>query len=67
MATGLERTILARSHDLMWHWTILVNPFPDTITLSVEVRTCLRNARTKLGFPDFADATPPSNEHVSYP
>ena len=66
MATGLERTILARSHDLMWHWTILVNPFPDTITLSVEVRTCLRNARTKLGFPDFADPTLPSNDQLSY-
>jgi len=67
MATGLERTILARSHDLMWDWTIFVNPFPDTITVSEEVRTCWSDARTKLGFSDFADATPPSNDQVSYP
>jgi len=67
MATGLECTILARSRDLMWAWTILVNPFPDAMTLTEEVRTCWSDARTKLGFPDFADATPPSNGEVSYP
>jgi len=67
MATGLERTILARSRDLMWDWTMFVNPFPDPITLTEEVRTCWGHARTKLGFPDFADATPPSNDQVSYP
>jgi len=26
MATGLERTIVGRSRDLMWDWTICVNP-----------------------------------------
>jgi len=67
MATGLERTILARSRDLMWDWTMFVNPFPDPITLTEEVRTCWSDARTKLGFPDFADGTPPSNDQVSYP
>jgi len=67
MAIGLERTILARSRDLMWDWMIFVNPFPNPITLTEEVRTCWSDARTKLGFPDFADATPPSNHHVSYP
>jgi len=67
MATGLERTILARSRDLMWHWTIFLNPFPDRITQTKEVRTCWSDARTKLGFPDFADATPPSNDQVCYP
>jgi len=67
LATGLERTMLARSRDLMWDWTIFVNPFPDPITLTEEVRTCWSDARTKLGFPDFADATPPSNDQVSYP
>jgi len=67
MATGLERTILARSRNLMWDWTIFVNPFPDQITLTEEVRTCCSDARTKLGFPDFADATSPSNDQVSYP
>jgi len=40
MATGLECTILARSRDLIWDWTIFVNPFPDPITLTEEVRTC---------------------------
>jgi len=67
MATGLEDTILARSRELLWDWTIFVNPFPDPITLTEEVRTCWSDAQTKLGFPDFADTTPPSNDQVSYP
>jgi len=67
MATRLERTILARSRDLMWDCTTFVNPFPDPITLTEEVCTCWTDARTQLGFPDFADATPPSNDQVSYP
>jgi len=66
MATGLQPTILARSHDLMWDFTIFVNRFLDPITLTEEVRTCWSNARTKLGFPDFADATPPSNDQLRY-
>jgi len=44
MATGLEGTILARSRNLMWHWTIFVNLFPDPITLTEEVRTCWSDA-----------------------
>jgi len=67
MATGLERTIWARSRDLMWDWTIFVNPFPDPITLTEEVRICWSDARTKLGFRNFADAALPSNNQVSYP
>jgi len=59
MATGLERPILARSLDLMWDWTIFVNTFPDPITMTEEPHTCWSDAWTKLGFPDFADATPP--------
>jgi len=51
----------------MSDWTIFVNPFPDPITLTEEVRTCWSEAQTKLGFPDFADATPPLNDQVSYP
>jgi len=39
MPTGLERTVLARSRDLMWDWKIFINPFPDPITLTEEVRT----------------------------
>jgi len=67
MATGLERSILARAGDLMWEWTIFVNSFPDPITLTEEVRTCWSQARTQLGFPDFTDTTPASNDQVSYP
>jgi len=67
MATRLERTILDRSRDLMWDWTIFVNLFPDPISVTEEVRTCTKDAWTKLGFPTFADATPPSNDQVSYP
>ena len=66
MATGLVRTILARSRNLVWDWRIIVNPFPDIITLTEEVRTCWSEARTKLVFPNFADATLPSNDQVSY-
>jgi len=67
ITTGLERSILARPRDLMWDWTIFVNLFPDPITRTEEVRTCWSEARTQLGFPDIADATPASNEQVSYP
>jgi len=67
MATGLERSILARAHDLIRDWTIFVTPFPYPITLTEEVRRCWSEARTQLGFPDFADATPASNDQVSYP
>ena len=67
MPTGLEHSILARARDLMWDWTIFVNPFPDPITLTEGVHTCWREARTQLDFSYFADATPASNDQVSYP
>jgi len=67
MATGLARTILARTRDQMWDWTIFAYPFLDPITLTEEGHTCWRDTQTKLGFPDFPDATPPSNGQVSYP
>ena len=67
MATGLERTILARPPDLMWDWTIFIIGFPDPISLTEKVRTCWSDTRTKLGFPDFAHATLPSHDQVSYP
>jgi hypothetical protein len=66
MAVGLERSILVKARDLMWDWTIFVNPFPDPITLTEEVRRCWSDARSELGFPDFADATPPSIDQVRY-
>ena len=67
MATGLECSIVLKARDLMWEWTIFVNPFPDAITLTKAVRTCWKDARRELGFPNFADGTPASNDQVSYP
>ena len=64
---GLERSILVKAWDLMWDWTIFVNPFPDPITLTEEVRRCWRDARSELGFRDFSDPTLPSIELVRYP
>ena len=66
VAVGLERSILVKARDLMWDWTIFVNPFPDPITLTAEVHTCWRDAQSELGFPDFADATLLSIEQVRY-
>jgi len=67
VAVGLERSILVKARDLMWDWTIFVNPFPDPITLTEEVRRCWRDTWSELGFPDFGDATLPSIEQVRYP
>jgi len=67
MATGLERSIVLKARDLMWEWTIFVNPFPDAITLTEAVPMCWKDARRELGFPNFANATPASNDQVSYP
>ena len=67
VAVGLERSILVKASDLMWDWTIFVNTFPDPFTLTEEVRTCWRDARSELGFPDFADTSLPSFEQVRYP
>ena len=67
VAVGLERSILVKARDLMWDWTIFVNPFPDPITLTEEVRRCWSDARRELGFPDFGDAALPSIEQVRYP
>ena len=60
MAVGLERSILAKARDLMWDWPIVLNPFPDPMTLTEEVRRCWTDAWSEWGLPDFADATPPS-------
>ena len=67
MATGHEHSIVLQARDLMWEWSIFVNPFPDAITLTEAVRTCWKDARRELGVPNFADATPASNDQVSYP
>ena len=67
MAIGLECSTLVKARDLMWDWTIFVNPFPDPITLTDEVGRCWRDARSELAFPDFGDATLPSIVQVRYP
>ena len=66
IAIGLERSIQAKPCSLMWDWTILVNPFPDPITLTEEVRRGWNDGWRELGFPKFADATPHSNDQASY-
>jgi len=67
MATRLEHTIGARSCDLMSDCTNFFNLFPDPISLMEEVHTCCSDAQTQLGFPDFAHATPASNDRASNP
>ena len=67
LTVGLERSILAKARDLIWDWTIFVNPFPDPIILTEEVRRCWSDAQIELSFLDFVDATPHCNEQVSYP
>jgi len=65
MPIGLERSILAKGCSQMGDWTIFVNPFPDPIPLTKEVRRYWNNARRELGFPNFADTTPHSNDQAS--
>ena len=67
VAVGLERSILVKARDLMWDWTIFVNPVLNPITLTEDVHTWWKDAQSELGFPDFADATLPSIEQASYP
>jgi len=67
VAVGLERSILVKARDLMWDWTIFMNPCPDPITLTEEVHRCWRDPPSEMRFPDFGDATLPSIEQVCYP
>jgi len=67
MAIGLERSILAKACSLMWDWTILVNLLPNPMTRTKEVCRCWNDAGRELGFSNFADATPHSNDQASYP
>jgi len=67
VALRLEHSILVKARDLWWDRTIFVNPFPDPITLTEEVRRWWSDARRELGFPDFGDATLPSIEQVTLP
>jgi len=62
----LERSIPAKACSLIWDWRILVNPFPDPITLTEEVSRCWNDARRQLGFRNFADATLHSDDQASY-
>ena len=67
VAVGLERSILVKARDLIWDWTIFVNPYLDPITLMEEVHRCWKDGGSELGFPDFADATLPATEQVHCP
>ena len=37
---GIELTIQNKARELMWDWTLFVNPFPDPITLTEKVHQC---------------------------
>ena len=65
MTTGLECSIVLKARDLIWDWTLFLNPFPDVITLNEAVSRCWKDAQRELGFPNFADATSASSELVS--
>ena len=67
VAVGLEHRILVKARELMWDWTIFVNPFPDPITLTEEARSCWRDGSSELGFPDFGDASLSCIEQLRYP
>ena len=66
VAVELEHSILVKARDLMWDWTIFMNPFPDPITLMEEVHRCWSDARSELGFPDFGNVALLSIEQVVY-
>ena len=65
-AVGIERVIQIKAWELMWDWTLFTNPFPDPITLTEMVQKCWRDARCELGFFNFVDATPDSNDQVRF-
>jgi hypothetical protein len=65
-AVGIELIIQIKARELMWDWTLFTDPFPDPITLIETVRTCWNDARRELGFSNFVDATPASNDQVSF-
>ena len=64
-AVGIELTIQNKARELMWDWTLFVNPFPDPIRLTEKVHQCWSDARRILGLPNFPDATPHSSDQVS--
>jgi len=67
MAVRLERSIMLKARDLMWDWTMFINPLPDVIILNEAVSRCWKDAPRELGFPNFADATPASGDLVCCP
>jgi len=66
IVSGLARSFLAKAGGLRWSRVIVVNPFPDTIGLTEEVRKYWSEARTQLGSPKFADANPATNDQIGY-
>jgi len=66
MAVGLECSIVLKACDLMWDWTIFVNPFPDVITFNEVVGRCWEDVRRELGFPNIEDASLASSDLVCW-
>ena len=64
-AVGIELTIQNKAPELMWDWTLFVNPFPDPIRLTDKVHQCWSDARRILCLPNFPDAAPHSSDEVS--
>ncbi|RPA95814.1 hypothetical protein L873DRAFT_1291050 [Choiromyces venosus 120613-1] len=66
LAVGVELTIQTKARELMWDWTLFVDPLPDPVTLTERVNQCWSDARCELGLPNFADTTTSCNDQVSF-
>ena len=64
-AMGIELLIQNKAGELMWDWTLFVNPFPDPITLTEKVHQCWSDVRRILSLPNFADPAPHSSDLVT--
>ena len=64
-AVGIELTIQNKASELIWDWTLFVNPFPDSIKVTEKVHHCGSDARRILGLPNFPDTAPHLSDQVS--
>ncbi|RPB02042.1 hypothetical protein L873DRAFT_1841938 [Choiromyces venosus 120613-1] len=64
LAVGVELTIQTKARELMWDWTLFVDPLPDPVTLTERVNQCWSDARCELGLPNFADTTTSCNDQI---
>ena len=64
-AVRIELTIQNNARELIWDWTLFVNPFQDPITLTEKVHQCWSDAQRIFGLPNFPDAVPHSSDQVS--